>query len=419
LSSSSNTPEAWLDAHAQQLARDTSDLVKLHTESFPAPKIEEAALQERVAARLQKLGFSVDQWEPDLGGKHPRIPKEHNWKGRPLTVGKRSGAGKGRSLIINGHCDTVPVSGTWERDPFGGQIEDGKVWGRGACDMKGGIVAALAALDALQACGIKLAGEVQFWCVSDEELGGLSTIAAAERGYRADAAVIPEPTGLNIFAATRGILWGKMTITGREGHAEVGHPSWERGGPKNAVHAAVKAAVGIMELGGQRKSLRHHLLSPPDLPITMLHSGTYPAIIPSHAELEIDATYLPRENSGLVRDTIERASVAGDDGWFQQHPPQWDWQLDYPPYEIAESDPLMQAALAAVKKAGKADVRPVGLDSGYDGTLLGNLYGIPTVGLGPGNIAQAHAENEFVEISELVTAAKALANLLIAWCRTV
>jgi acetylornithine deacetylase len=259
---------------------------------------------------------------------------------------------------------------------------------------------------------------VQFWCVSDEELGGYSTIAAAERGYRADATVIPEPTELNILSATRGILWGQATFTGLEGHAEIGHPSWQRGGPVNAAHLAVQAANGIIALGRQRRPFTHPLLSPPDLPITMLRSGKYPAIIPSHAELQIDATYLPSEDSAKVKADIEKAALAHDDGWLTKHPPAWNWQLDYPPYEIAESTPLMQAALAAMKKAGKEDARPVGFDSGYDGTLLGNLYGIPSVGLGPGNIKQAHAENEFVEIDQLVTAAKALAHLLILWCGT-
>ena len=413
------SPDSWLDQRSQDLAEETSALVKLHTESFPAAKNQEAALQTRVASRLERLGFAIDQWEPGIAGKHPRVPKEHSWKGRPLTVGKRAGSGGGKSLIVNGHCDTVPVSGEWQRDPFGGQIEDGKVWGRGSCDMKGGIVSALFALEALQACDIKLKGEVQFWCVSDEELGGYSTIAAAERGYRADAAVIPEPTGLNIFAATRGILWGKMTVTGREGHAEVGHPSWKRGGPEDAVQVAVQAAEGIMQLAKRRKSLTHPLLSPPDLPITMFHGGDYPAIIPGHAELEVDATYLPKEDSAKVKADIEKAALMGNDGWLTEHPPAWDWQLDYPPYEIAASHPLMQAALSAMKAAGNAGVRPVGLDSGYDGTLLANLYGIPSVGLGPGDIAQAHAENEYVEISQLVTAAKALAHLMIDWCGTV
>ncbi|HSW79661.1 MAG TPA: ArgE/DapE family deacylase [Candidatus Saccharimonadales bacterium] len=410
--------DAWLDEHANEIAAETAALVQLHTESFPKPNNQEAALQERVSGRLQKLGFTIDQWEPDLTG-HPRIPKDHNWKGRPLTVGKLAGAGSGKSIIINGHCDTVPISGDWQRDPFGGQIEDGKVWGRGSCDMKGGIAAALAALDALQACGIKLKGEVQFWCVSDEELGGFSTIAAAERGYRADAAVIPEPTDLNIFAATRGILWGKMQLVGREGHAEVDPPPWQRGGPVNADQLIVQAANGIMNLGKKRRVLTHPLLSPPDTPVTMLQGGDAPEILPSHAYLQIDATYMPYEKSSDVKAAIEQAALADDDGWLAVHRPTWDWQLDYPPYEIAESDPLVQAALEAMKRAGKQDVRPVGLDSGYDGTLLANYYGIPSIGLGPGSIRQAHAENEFVEISQLVTSAKALANLLVLWCGTV
>jgi acetylornithine deacetylase/succinyl-diaminopimelate desuccinylase-like protein len=107
-------------------------------------------------------------------------------------------------------------------------------------------------------------------------------------------------------------------------------------------------------------------------------------------------------------------ACAGDD-WLAQHPPSWTWLLDYPPLEIRADAPILASVLTAAS-AASGEACPVGLDSGYDGAPLGALYGIPAPAFGPGGIAQAHADNEYVEIGELVTAARAYARLMIEWC---
>jgi acetylornithine deacetylase len=165
------------------------------------------------------------------------MPPWHHWRNRPLTVGLFRGTGGGRSLLINGHVDVVSPGEheRWASPPFSAEIRDGRIYGRGAVDMKGGVGAALFALEAIRACEIELAGDVIFEAVPDEETCAMGTIAAIARGYRADAGLVPEPTRLNLWIATRGLLHGTLTVPGRSAHAEMNQPPWQEGGGVNAI----------------------------------------------------------------------------------------------------------------------------------------------------------------------------------------
>lgn len=132
------------------------------------------------------------------------------------------GSGGGKSIILNGHIDVVPVGdeANWEHDPFSGMIECGKLYGRGATDMKGGNVALLMAIESIIASGIKLKGDVIFQSVIEEESGGAGTLAAVLRGYQADGAIIPEPTNMKLFPKQQGSMWFRITVTGKAAHGE-------------------------------------------------------------------------------------------------------------------------------------------------------------------------------------------------------
>ena len=179
---------------------------------------QEGDLQAFVAERLGALGARVDSFEPDaaaLAG-HPMMPPWHHWQGRPITVATLRGAGGGRSLIVNGHIDVVSPGdlGRWTTPPFAADVRDGRIYGRGAVDMKGGVAAAIFALEALAAAGVRLAGDVIVETVPDEETCAMGTVAVIERGYRADAGLVPEPTRLGFWIATRGLLHGAVRVPG-------------------------------------------------------------------------------------------------------------------------------------------------------------------------------------------------------------
>ena len=235
-----------------------------HTEN------EEEPLQALLAARLGALGAEVDRWEPDPASfaGHPMMPSWHHWRGRPITVGVLRGRGGGRALVVNGHVDVVGAGERerWASDPFAAEIRDGRIYGRGACDMKGGLAAALVALEALGDAGIRLDGDVVFEAVTDEETCAMGTIAAIERGYRGDAGLVPEPTGFDLWIATRGLLHGTLSVEGRSAHAEMNQPSWQDGGGVNAIQKTMPLLGALDELSARwagRADKRHPLLGTP------------------------------------------------------------------------------------------------------------------------------------------------------------
>ena len=242
--------ESAVDEHISARADDLVELVRSLVQfdttsvdlspSSTHTSNDEAGLQAFVGERLAAIGAEVDQWEPDPTHftNHPMMPPWHHWRDRPLTVGTLHGKGGGRSLVINGHIDVVAAGEGWSTAPFDADVREGRIYGRGACDMKGGVGAALFALEALVASGVELAGDVVFETVPDEETCAMGTIAAIARGYRGDAGLVPEPTCLNLWIATRGLLHGTLDVPGRSAHAEMNQPGWREGGGVNAIQKA-------------------------------------------------------------------------------------------------------------------------------------------------------------------------------------
>ncbi len=174
------------------------------------------------AKKLEKMGFQIDLWEPDIKDlkNHPAYNSlsETNYENRPNLVGVLKGTGEGRSILLNGHIDVVPPGplDLWKHDPWSGTIQDDKIFGRGTIGMKGGVTAMIKAVEFLQMMGIKLKGDVIIECVADEEGGGNGTLASIIRGYRADAGVITEPWGIkNLAIGHRGSLGFRITVEGQ------------------------------------------------------------------------------------------------------------------------------------------------------------------------------------------------------------
>lgn len=433
--SASASVDAYVDSHVDELVGLLRALVGFDTTSVDLSPgsthttNDEGDLQAFVGERLAAMGAEVDQWEPDPAefADHPMMPPWHHWRGRPLTVGTIRGAGAGRSLVVNGHIDVVDAGdrSRWTSPPFAAEIRDGRVYGRGAVDMKGGIAAALVALEALAASGVRLAGDVIVETVPDEETCAMGTIAAIARGYRADAGLVPEPTRLDLWVATRGLLHGTLTVDGRSAHAEMNQPHWREGGGVNAIQKAAAVLAGLDGLTGEwagRDDKRHPLLGTPSVNPTMISGGSFVSNVPERCEITVNTTYLPanadeRGYGSVPRGEIEAtvAAVAEADDWLAEHPPSWSWYTDYPPSEIDPASPIIAVAQEAGRDLG-LDVTPEGIDTTYDGALLTLFAETPSPAFGPGDLTRAHAPDEWVGIDELVLGAKAYARALALWC---
>jgi acetylornithine deacetylase len=427
--------DTYVESHVDELVEIVRKLVGFDTTSVDlAPGSthrtnDEAELQRYVAEELAALDADVDQWEPDPAefADHPMMPPWHHWENRPLTVGTIRGAGGGRSLVLNGHIDVVSAGdeSRWTSPPFAADVRNGRIYGRGACDMKGGVGAALFALKALRATGIRLAGDVVFQAVPDEETCAMGTIAAIARGYRADAGFVPEPTRNNLWIATRGLLHGTLTIEGRSAHAEMNQPPWEEGGGVNAIQKAaylLGALDRLTEEWADREDKLHPLLGTPSINPTRIHGGTFISNIPDRCDVAINTTYLPanadRHGYGSVpRTEIERAiaEAAQADGWLAKHSPSWSWYTDYPPSEIDPRAPVVATVQAVGAELG-LDVQAEGIDTTYDGALLTLFAETPSPAFGPGDLRRAHAPDEWVGIDELVLAARLYGRAIGSWC---
>lgn len=390
----------------------------------------EARVQALLRPRLEALGAEIDEWEPDAAAlaKHEGYPGYHagrDFSGRPNLVGRIPGAGEGPSLLFLGHADTVSIGPAWTAEPFAGASSEGMVWGRGAVDMKGGMAAALAALELLAELGVEPAGDVLYASVVDEEAGGMGTLAFVDRGHRADAAVIPEPTSLDVAPLCRGVLWAKVTIPGRAGHIEIPQPSWREGGAVDAIgfgRDLMAMVDGLNRRWAEDPRKNHPLLPGPCQAIpSVLAAGSVPSSWAAEMAVSFDIQYLPaeRDPKGLgsaVKAEFEAAigEWAAGHPWLVENPPRVEWPVDADCAETPADHPLVTGLADAAAAAGsEAAVR--GIEFHTDMGMLVNA-GIPTVNYGPGDPAIAHQPDEAVPAADLLVATKAFVGLVVDWC---
>jgi acetylornithine deacetylase len=400
------------------------------------PPRQEEALQRHLADRLSKAGARIDLFEPppDSLADAPLVPAGLDFAGRPQLIATLPGAGAGRSLVLNGHIDVVSAEprDEWTSDPFTPQVRDGRLYGRGACDMKGGIAAMTMAAETLSALGVRLAGDLIVATNTDEESSGAGGTALVRHGLTADAGIVTEPTGFRAWVACRGSEYGVIRVPGRPGHAEVRHPDWRAGGAVNAIEKAavvMRAIVSLRERWAARPEVRHRFLSAPSLLPTVVRGGEWAVTYPSSCELTIAVMYVPAQADAggwgsavrrEVQEWIVSESAAHDD-WLAEHPPRIEWWSNgVMPMEIPESAPIVSAVLDAGADLGLGR-RLGGLDSWYDGATLTHLAGIPSIGYGPPGFdpdgpTVAHTIDEYVPVDGLVTCAQALAVTAMRFC---
>ena len=395
------------------------------------PGRQEAAAQALLAERLAAAGAETDVWEPDpaeLAAHRRQVPAGITFAGRPQLLARFRGNDSARapSLLLNGHLDVVSAEPhtAWTDPPFEPVVRDGRLYGRGACDMKGGVACAVIAAEVLAGLGVlPLAGDLLVNVVTDEETSGAGSLASALHGARATAAIVPEPTDFQIWTSARGSLLPEITVHGRAGHAEVEQPSWQEGGAVNAIEKARIVAGALQELRERwRASLRHPRLGRPDLVPTKIHAGEWEITHPGSCVMAYDMPYLPAQADAdgwgtRVERELEEAvrAAAATDGWLAANPPTVRWGIDVPPVDLAADAPVVQLARGLAGVVGR-DVAAAPKSAWYDGVTFTRL-GTPTVAFGPGTIDQAHTVDEYVPVDDLVACAQALAVAALRFAR--
>jgi acetylornithine deacetylase len=398
----------------------------------PGPDLEphdEAALQSYLADRLGTAGLDVEVWEPDVvdlpATRYP-IPDGYHFRGRPQLVARRPGAGGGRSLLLNGHVDVITPEPReqWTTDPFRADVRDGRLYGRGACDMKGGVAAMVFATEVMMALDVPLRGELIVNTVTDEESTGAGSLASVARGVTADGGIVPEPTALTAWLGTRGSLMPEITVPGRAGHAGFPHEHWTAGGPVNAVEkmqVVLAALHALRDEWRDRPDTQHPYLRTGTIVPTSFDAGQWIVSYPATATMRCHVQYLPEQagadgtGEAVMREIEERVlAAARADPWLAAHPPSFTWHGDVPAAFTGPEHPICATTLDAIAALG-LERTIASRTTWFDGATF-TRAGTPTIACGPGAIAQAHAADEFVPVDELVRAAQVLAVAAMRFC---
>ncbi|KUN75837.1 peptidase M20 [Streptomyces griseoruber] len=400
-------------------AVDEPDAVGTLRELIAVPSVTgsaaESELQHRLAGRLERLGLDVDLWSMDLPElcAHPdfpgmEVPREEAWG----LVGHTADGGDGPTLILQGHVDVVPPGdpAAWDGDPFVPRVTGDLVHGRGACDMKAGLAAQLAALAAIRAAGVRLRGRVAVHFVVGEEDGGIGAFGTLRRGHGGDACVIAEPTGGTVITANAGALTFRLNVPGRAAHAS----SREAG--VSAIDAYLPLHRALARLEADRNRDPDPLLAeypiPYSLSVGTLRSGDWASSVPDTLVAEGRFGVRLGEDPALARAALERcvAEACAEDPWLRAHPATVTWPGgQFASGRLAAGHPLRDTVAEAYADAtGAARPRERGATYGSDLRHYTGA-GIPTLQFGPGDIGVAHSAREHVSVREVTDTARTFA----------
>lgn len=419
---------AYVDNRVDKLIGIAQDVVRIPSEN-KAPQGFEQACQEYIEGRLREHGWSPSLYTPDQApgiADHPLFWKGRDYASRPNLAAVRKGRGRGKSLILSGHIDTVPAgSQQWQHEPFSGVVEGNRLYGRGSNDMKSGIAANLFVAEALTELGVELQGDLTFESVVDEEFGGVNgTLAGRLMGYRADAAIISEPTALRVCPAQRG---GRtVDITFRAPNTGI------LGGPAGAgvvdqLRVFLDELRSFSEMRLQTAPIHRlyeHLHNPVPVTVTRVFTApwgtTEPTNTPSECRVQLFWQCMPGERV---------ADVDGQFfGWFEQmissHPttfaerPTTEFPIRWLPASALTPDhELVQELSFTASRLLNDQPLVQGIEGPCD-LYVFHEFGIPAVlwGVSGGN---THNPDEYVNIDSLVSATKVLLAFVCQWCGVV
>lgn len=408
---------AWIDTHQDALVDLLQRLV-----AVPSPVGAEGACQALVAEAMRACCDAVDVWEPDRQwlDDHPAFfQKGTSYTDRPNVVGVIRGVGGGRSLIMNAHVDVVDPgpADAWTQGPWSGAVVDGRLFGRGSVDDKAGVAAMLFVAQAIRACGLELGGDLILESVVDEEWGGGGTLATLQRGYRADAAIVFEPSNLDICPASRGGQAFRVTVTGKGAHPIRSYDG------VSALEKALPILAALRRLEHDRQDRlrtplfdRYPIFAP--IVIGKIAADRIPSKVPETCVFEGLMGYGPAEPYQHARQELEScvAAAAAANPWLRDHPPAVAWlALNKEGAETPSDHPFVQTMLASAAAAGRRGTL-VGFPAGCDLPYLVRQGGMASVVFGPGDCTVAHSTDEFVAVAELVAAVKMLFVAVQGWC---
>jgi acetylornithine deacetylase len=391
--------------------------------AIPSVTGDEGKIQDFLNSYLTKLGLKVDMWESNWEElkKHPGyIPVEIGYEGRPNIVATWKGTGGGRSLLLNGHTDVIPVGNGegWSDNPWSAKIKDGRIYGRGSCDMKSGVASHILAVEYLKAAGIKLKGDVLIDIVIDEEVSGHGTLDTVIRGYTADAGISGETSELAVQPACIGRIWFEIEIQGKAAGIQ------RRYQGVSGIELGYKITKAVEALEAHRLKTVKHPLYPKAIDalpcmIGAFHSGNFPSSFPATCLLKGSMATVPGEDhEGVKKSLVDWiAKAAAEDPWMKDHPPKVRFVgYDAQASEIPTDHPIVQTVSKNYTEITGKQPEISGRQGAADTRFL-NLYGhTPTVIFGPGSTAVMHSDDEYVSIDDYLTAIKVMALSIYDWC---
>ena len=380
--------------------------------------------------KIKQIGLEADMWEIDVDEirKHPayndviKFPPSDfplTYADRPNVVGTYRSRRQGRSIILNGHMDVVtpePLS-KWTHDPWGAQVEGNKLYGRGALDMKCGIAAMIVAVQTILELGMKPRGDVIVECVIEEEAGvGNGTLASLLRGYKADACIVTEPTGLTINPSMRAGLYWRITIEGKASH---GVEKWKG---IDAIQLGMKVLDSLKYLEASLSTTESHEMfnqHPILVPVTpdKIRAGLWKGMVAPECVIEGYFEPLP----GRPLEDWEKVftnyvtNAMKHDPWLRENPPKVEFTEKYRGYELDINNPFVQVLKESYREITGDQPVLIGSDGGCDAWMRSVHGGSSTAVFGPGG-AHAHGADEFVNIDDIITVQKTLASTILEWC---
>jgi succinyl-diaminopimelate desuccinylase len=380
-----------------ELVELTRDLVRIPSVIHPGrPDATEAAVAAHVQAWMTKEGFAVEVQDVAPG--------------RPNVLGSIGDENRGRTLLLEGHTDVVTEGDAreWTHPPFAAELVNGRIYGRGAADMKGGLAAAMIAAAAIRRSGATLGGRLVVGALVDEEADmiGVHHLCRSAIGRSLDAAIVCEPEENELCLEQRGVVWARVAAHGRMAHGAMP----EAGANPIAALAGLLAELPALERRLRRLSRRSRHLRPPTVTPTVvgapLEGVAQSNVIPSSAHATLDVRLTPGPDADAVRAEIDALCLAAQArcpgvrvGWSPVNG-----------FRVATTvdarEPIVRAMVKGVKQATGRRARFGGVPGSTDGTILRSVLGIPIVTCGPGNRLIPHQVDEYVDTAELVDAAR-------------
>ncbi len=418
----------YKDALASALSEIKEEAVESLQKMVRIPSItgDEEEVQFFLKDLLEDIGLEIDFWYPRAEElkNHPAYPLVNcdNLGKRPNLIGKLTGKGKGKSLILNGHVDVVDPGDydNWiNKDPWSGIIIDNKLYGRGACDMKSGLLAGVYAIKALIKSKLPIKGDIFLQSVISEEDGGCGTLACLEKGYTADAAIVMEPTRMSLMPAQLGATSFRLTIEGRATHGCVRYEG------VSAIEKFSYLHQGILKWEKEREKevTWSNLFAgyPIKAPISIgtVKAGNWDSTVAEKLIAEgrhgIFLNQSLQEARKSFEDKIIELSLK--DPWLKEHPPKIEWfEAAWEPASIDPQHPLVLKLAASFRSTLGRQPLLEGAPYGSDMRLLCNYGNIPTVIFGPGDVRKAHFTDEFVPIKDYLDTITVLADFIYNWC---